>query len=94
VTSALGRWSYGIYLAHFVLSIKLIDLAPASAGPRETALIALPLTLAASIVAAAASWRFLERPILRTVVTDTTVQPSSVAVEREAVAAGELAQTR
>jgi len=64
-TSALGRWSYGIYLAHFVLSIKLIELAPASAGAKETALIALPLTLAASIAAAAASWRFLERPLLQ-----------------------------
>jgi len=65
VTGALGRWSYGIYLVHFVLSIKLIELAPASAGAKETALIALPLTLAASIAAAAASWRFLERPLLQ-----------------------------
>jgi peptidoglycan/LPS O-acetylase OafA/YrhL len=94
VTSALGRWSYGIYLAHFVLSIKLIDLAPASAGAKETALFALPLTLAASIVAAATSWRFLERPILRTQGTDTTVRPGSAPVQREAIAAGELAQTR
>jgi peptidoglycan/LPS O-acetylase OafA/YrhL len=64
VSAALGRWSYGIYLAHFVLSIKLIELAPASTGAKETALIALPLTLAASIAAAALSWRLLERPIL------------------------------
>jgi peptidoglycan/LPS O-acetylase OafA/YrhL len=64
VTNALGRWSYGIYLCHFVLSIKLIGLAPASAGAKQTALIALPLTLAASIAAAAVSWRFFERPIM------------------------------
>jgi peptidoglycan/LPS O-acetylase OafA/YrhL len=64
VTNALGRWSYGIYLAHFVLSIKLIGIAPASAGAKETALIALPLTVAASVAAAALSWRLLERPIL------------------------------
>lgn len=64
VTNSLGRWSYGIYLSHFVLSIKLIELAPASAGAWETALIALPLTLAASVAAAALSWRLLERPIL------------------------------
>ena len=97
VTGALGRWSYGIYLAHFVLSIKLIELAPASAGAKETALIALPLTLAASIAAAALSWRVLERPLLTgrwTDVTDTSVQARSVPVQREAVAAGELAQTR
>ena len=64
ITNSLGRWSYGIYLCHFVFSIKLIELAPASAGARETALIALPLTIAASIAAAALSWRLLERPIL------------------------------
>jgi peptidoglycan/LPS O-acetylase OafA/YrhL len=63
-TNALGRWSYGIYLCHFVFSIKLIGLAPASAGAKETALIALPLTIAASVAAAALSWRLLERPIL------------------------------
>jgi len=64
VTNALGRWSYGIYLCHFVLSIKLIGLAPAAAGAKETALIALPLTIATSVAAAALSWRLLERPIL------------------------------
>jgi peptidoglycan/LPS O-acetylase OafA/YrhL len=64
VTNALGRWSYGIYLCHFVLSIKLIELAPAGASARETALIAGPLTIAASIAVAAISWRLLERPIL------------------------------
>jgi acetyltransferase len=64
VTSALGRWSYGIYLCHFVLSVELIKLAPAGAGPRETALIAGPLTLVSSVLAAALSWRFLERPVL------------------------------
>ena len=63
-TSALGRWSYCIYLCHFVLSIKLIDLAPSRASAMETALIALPLTIAASIAVAALSWRLLERPIL------------------------------
>jgi peptidoglycan/LPS O-acetylase OafA/YrhL len=64
VTNALGRWSYGIYLCHFVLSIKLIDLAPAGASAKETALIASPLTIAASIAVAALSWRFVERPVL------------------------------
>jgi peptidoglycan/LPS O-acetylase OafA/YrhL len=63
-TNALGRWSYGIYLCHFVLSVELIKLAPAGAGPRETALIAGPLTLASSILVAALSWRLLERPAL------------------------------
>jgi peptidoglycan/LPS O-acetylase OafA/YrhL len=64
VTNALGRWSYGIYLCHFVLSIKLIELAPAGASARETALIAGPLTIAASIAVAAISWRLLESPLL------------------------------
>jgi peptidoglycan/LPS O-acetylase OafA/YrhL len=64
VTNALGRWSYGIYLCHFVLSVKLIDLAPAGAGAQETVLVAGPLTIAASITVAALSWRLLERPIL------------------------------
>jgi peptidoglycan/LPS O-acetylase OafA/YrhL len=61
---ALGRWSYGIYLCHFVLSIKLVDLAPAAASAKENFLLTGPLTLAASIVVAALSWRLLERPIL------------------------------
>ena len=61
---ALGRWSYGIYLCHFVLSIKLVDLAPAGAGAKETLLISGPLTCAASVAIAALSWRVLERPIL------------------------------
>jgi peptidoglycan/LPS O-acetylase OafA/YrhL len=64
VTNALGRWSYGIYLCHFVLAVELVKLAPAGAGPRETALIAGPLTLGSSILVAALSWRFLERPAL------------------------------
>jgi len=64
VTNALGRWSYGIYLCHFVLSIKLVELAPAGASAKETALIAGPLTIAGSIAAAALSWRLLERPVL------------------------------
>jgi peptidoglycan/LPS O-acetylase OafA/YrhL len=63
-TNALGRWSYALYLCHFVISIKLIDLAPAGAGAKETVLIAGPLTIAASIAVAALSWRLLERPIL------------------------------
>ena len=64
VTNALGRWSYGIYLCHFVLSIKLIDLAPAGASAKEIVLIAGPLTITTSIAVAALSWRLLERPIL------------------------------
>jgi acetyltransferase len=63
-TSALGRWSYGIYLCHFVLSIELIRLAPAGASAKETALIAGPPTAAASIAVAALSWRLVERPVL------------------------------
>jgi peptidoglycan/LPS O-acetylase OafA/YrhL len=62
--SALGRWSYGIYLCHFVLSIKLVDLAPASASAKANVLLTGPLTFAASVAVAATSWRFLERPIL------------------------------
>lgn len=64
VTNALGRWSYGIYLCHFVISIKLIDLAPADASARKIVLIAGPLVIASSIAVAALSWRFFERPIL------------------------------
>lgn len=64
VTIALGRWSYGIYLCHFVLSIKLIELAPADASAKEIVLIAGPLTTLTSIAVAALSWRLLERPVL------------------------------
>jgi peptidoglycan/LPS O-acetylase OafA/YrhL len=64
VTNALGRWSYGIYLCHFVLSIKLIQLAPAGASAERIALFAGPIVIAASVAVAAVSWRFLERPIL------------------------------
>jgi peptidoglycan/LPS O-acetylase OafA/YrhL len=62
--NALGRWSYGIYLCHFVLSIKLVELAPAAASAKENLLVTGPLTLAASVAVAAVSWRFFERPIL------------------------------
>ncbi len=47
-----------------MLSIKLIELAPAGASAKEIVLIAGPLTIATSIAVAALSWRFLERPIL------------------------------
>jgi peptidoglycan/LPS O-acetylase OafA/YrhL len=47
-----------------VLSIKLVDLAPASASAKANVLLTGPLTLAASVAVAATSWRFLERPIL------------------------------
>jgi peptidoglycan/LPS O-acetylase OafA/YrhL len=63
-TNALGRWSYGIYLCHWVLSLKLIELATTHGSAKQTALVAGPLTLAATIATAALSWRLLERPIL------------------------------
>ena len=84
VTNALGRWSYGIYLCHFVLSIKLIELAPAGATARETVLIAGPLTIAASIAVAALSWRLLERPILEWRATPGTVPPVALPSSRTA----------
>jgi peptidoglycan/LPS O-acetylase OafA/YrhL len=53
----VGRISYGIYLWHFVL----LQLTQARLGPALAATIGIPL----SFLLAAASFEFIERPILR-----------------------------
>jgi peptidoglycan/LPS O-acetylase OafA/YrhL len=53
----VGRISYGIYLWHFVL----LQLINARLGPALAATVGIPL----SVLAAAASFEFIERPVLR-----------------------------
>ncbi len=57
---AFGRWSYGVFLWHLpiLLALKGHDLLPAWRGG-----VWLVLVVAASLVGAA-SWRFVERPLL------------------------------
>lgn len=78
---ALGRWSYGIYLVHLLT----LDLALELTGGFVPAAV---LTLGLSVVAAAASWRWWERPWLegtlpweRSVEVPTVVPAPAVATE-------------
>jgi peptidoglycan/LPS O-acetylase OafA/YrhL len=52
--------SYGVYLYHNVL-LALIDKLSGPRGPSPAPILA---GLAASVVAAVVSWRWVERPIL------------------------------
>jgi peptidoglycan/LPS O-acetylase OafA/YrhL len=56
----LGAISYGLYLYHNVL-LALVDKLSGPQGPAPAPILA---ALAASVVAAVASWRWIERPIL------------------------------
>jgi len=55
----LGRLSYGLYLWHFAI-LKLVRVWVPQAGPGMVAV----LTVAASLGAAALSWRYVEAPFL------------------------------
>lgn len=57
---ALGRISYSAYLYHLPLLLLFNAYAPATGGP-----VALPLWLAMVLLAATASFRFVEQPFLR-----------------------------
>lgn len=63
VLAWLGVISYGIYLYHLPIELKLLD----SVGlPRQGAFAALAsASLVVTVVCAAASYYFFERPILR-----------------------------
>jgi peptidoglycan/LPS O-acetylase OafA/YrhL len=64
LTEALGRWSYGIYLAHFAISVELFKLVPDGTSAWRSLALVLPVLVALTVAVAAASWRFVERPIL------------------------------
>lgn len=58
---ALGKISYGVYLLHLFVAFALLKIPPLSTlqrGPVEFVLMS-----AATITAAAISWRFFERPL-------------------------------
>jgi peptidoglycan/LPS O-acetylase OafA/YrhL len=72
VARALGRWSYSLYLWHWLVLIAALRLLPedlreaAHQGglpPGQWALFTVPVAVL-SIAAAAASHRWVERPIL------------------------------
>lgn len=62
---ALGRWSYGIYLVHVGVGLELLRRRPDDLGDVATLLFITGGMLALSVLAAAASWRFVEEPFLR-----------------------------
>jgi peptidoglycan/LPS O-acetylase OafA/YrhL len=64
VADALGRWSYGIYLAHFAISVELFKLVPDGTSAWRSLALVLPVLVALTVAVAAVSWRFVERPIL------------------------------
>jgi peptidoglycan/LPS O-acetylase OafA/YrhL len=57
----VGQRSYGLYLWHFPVILLLVD---EHALPHSTALAAVAV-VGRALLAAALSWRFVERPILR-----------------------------
>jgi peptidoglycan/LPS O-acetylase OafA/YrhL len=59
----LGKVSFGLYLIHHVLFVAIADLAREYGLPGRPLWLILP-AIAASIVLAGISHRFLERPIL------------------------------
>lgn len=73
--AALGTISYGLYLWHLPLLLVLrhAGLLPDPIAPR------FAVVLAVSVVAASASWRYVERPWIerRTVATGTTERPAA-----------------
>lgn len=62
---ALGRWSYGIYIFHVTLGISLSELIGSGTAPLAGLVLLLAMMLAASVALGAASWRWIERPILQ-----------------------------
>lgn len=71
--AALGTISYGLYLWHLplLLVVRHVGLLPDAIAPR------FAVVLAVSVVAAAASWRYVERPWIerRTVAGGTAERP-------------------
>jgi peptidoglycan/LPS O-acetylase OafA/YrhL len=61
----VGRRTYGLYLWHLVLVAELSVLFSGAEGPMRTYAALLPLVIATSLVAAALSYRFVERPAMR-----------------------------
>lgn len=56
---AVGRWSYGIFLWGYIVQKTITKIEPGiSTAPR------LFLTMAGAIALGAASWRYLERPLI------------------------------
>lgn len=63
--SALGRWSYGIYLWHVAVAVEVAWLVPGDWSAWAALALVLPLTVAGSLALAAASWRCVEAPAIR-----------------------------
>ena len=57
---ALGRWSYGIFLWGYVVSVAILQTSPGI--PTGVYVV---LTFAVTILLGAASWRFIEEPVSR-----------------------------
>ncbi|WP_205697595.1 acyltransferase [Conexibacter sp. SYSU D00693] len=64
VLHALGRWSYGVYLAHTIVLDVTEPVFRDVGGVWPTLLVGCAVVIPLSVLVAAASWRFVERPAL------------------------------
>jgi len=65
LTDRLGQRSYSVYVLHFGVALWLAQRLAVSGHPTQTLLRVAPLTVAATLVLADLSWRWVERPFLR-----------------------------
>ena len=65
VLSWLGVISYGLYLCHVPIQVKLLELRVADLLPDSAPVTLTVLSLALAILCAAVSYYAFERPILR-----------------------------
>ena len=60
----IGRWAFGIYLAHVLVIHELRHVTASLPNERMVLLVTLPLVFAISAALGALSYRFVERPFL------------------------------
>ena len=87
----LGERSYGFYLIHFVVGVKVAEQLTEANGARADLVITLPLTLALTILAAHLIYRFVESPFL---VRKRHQTPSAGAPQPEGVAGDHVVSAR
>jgi peptidoglycan/LPS O-acetylase OafA/YrhL len=64
-TDWAGKRSYSIFVLHYGVAIWIVERVRETGHPRETLLLLAPLTAAATLALASASWHLVEQPFLR-----------------------------